>query len=143
MGRIRVEPFSRIPLPWHDTNPTRLMLLGYIWIRLKNPTCLHLAFFIFFFGTHLRDKPHYYDYCSWTVAAMFDFFHPFQHISGSRVLFRDPQTSLFSNFFIKNRSHGTIHTFKNYFATVFFSFQFSTISKRTHSLLHRKIINGM
>ena len=31
----------------------------------------------------------------------------------------DPQTSLFSNFFIKNRSHGTIHIFKNYFATVF------------------------
>ena len=26
--------------------------------------------------------------------------------------------------FIKNESHDTIHTFKNYFATVFFSFQF-------------------
>ena len=23
MGRVRVEPFSRIPLPRHDTNPTR------------------------------------------------------------------------------------------------------------------------
>ena len=36
-----------------------------------------------------------------------------------------PQTLLFSNFFIKNESHGTIYTFKNYFATVFsiFSFQ--------------------
>ena len=32
---------------------------------------------------------------------------------------QNPQTSLFSNFFIKNRSHGTIHTFKNYFATIF------------------------
>ena len=32
---------------------------------------------------------------------------------------RDPQTSLFSNFFIKNGSHSTIHIFKNYFATVF------------------------
>ena len=31
----------------------------------------------------------------------------------------DPQTPLFSNFFIKNGSHGIIHTFKNYFATVF------------------------
>ena len=42
------------------------------------------------------------------------------------ALFTDPQITLFSNFFIKNRSHGTIHTFKNYFATVFsvFSFQF-------------------
>ena len=31
----------------------------------------------------------------------------------------DPQISLFSNFFIKNGSHDTIHTFKNYFAIVF------------------------
>ena len=48
------------------------------------------------------------------------------HTSGSHLLFTDPQTSLFSNFFIKNGSHDTIHTFKNYFATVFsvFSFQF-------------------
>ena len=30
-----------------------------------------------------------------------------------------PQTSLFSNFFIKNWSHSTIHTFKIYFATMF------------------------
>ena len=109
----------------------------------EKPNVFASGIFHFFFGTRLRDKPHYYGYWSWTVAAMFDFFHPFQHISGSRVLFRDPQTSLFNNFFIKNRSHGTIHTFKNYFATVFFSFQFSTISKRIHSLLHRKIINGM
>ena len=31
----------------------------------------------------------------------------------------NPQISFFINFFIKNGSHGTIHTFKNYFATVF------------------------
>ena len=37
---------------------------------------------------------------------------------------RDPQISLFSNFFIKNRSHGTIHIFKIYFATVFSIFNF-------------------
>ena len=36
-----------------------------------------------------------------------------------RVLFTDPQISFFINFFIKNGSHGTIYTFKNYFATVF------------------------
>ena len=36
-----------------------------------------------------------------------------------RALFADLQTSLFNNFFIKNWSHGTIHTFKNYFVTVF------------------------
>ena len=42
------------------------------------------------------------------------------------VLFMDQQIPLFSNFFIKNGSHGTIYTFKNYFATVILaiSFQF-------------------
>jgi len=35
---------------------------------------------------------------------------------------RDPQISLFSNFFIKNRSQGIIHIFKNYFVTVFLIF---------------------
>ena len=42
------------------------------------------------------------------------------------ALFTNPQISFFINFFIKNGSHNTIHTFKNYFATVFsvFSFQF-------------------
>ena len=40
----------------------------------------------------------------------------------------DPQISLFSNFFIKSGSHGTIHTFKNYFATVFSVFNFNKIS---------------
>ena len=35
---------------------------------------------------------------------------------------RDPQISLLSNFFIENGPHDTIHTFKNYFATVFLVF---------------------
>ena len=56
-------------------------------------------------------------------------------------LFMDPQISLFSNFFIKNWSHGTIHTFKNYFVTVFFSFQFSAVSKRTLSFLFLEIFS--
>ena len=41
------------------------------------------------------------------------------HTSGSHLLFTDPQTSFFNNFFIKNGSHDTIHIFKNYFATVY------------------------
>ena len=41
------------------------------------------------------------------------------HTSGSRALFTGPTNLFFSYFFIKNRSHGTIYTFKNYFATVF------------------------
>ena len=43
-----------------------------------------------------------------------------------RALFTDPQISFFMNFFIKNGSHSTIYTFKNYFTTVIsaISFQF-------------------
>ena len=41
------------------------------------------------------------------------------HTSGSRALFTGPTNLFFSYFFIKNRSHGTIYTFKNYFTTVF------------------------
>ena len=41
---------------------------------------------------------------------------------GSVHYLRDLQTSFFSNFFIKNGPHGTIHTFKNYFTAVFLVF---------------------
>ena len=64
-------------------------------------------------------------------TAKVDFFNHEQCI---RALFMDPQILLFINFFIKNESHGTIHIFKNYFATVFFIFQFSAVSKRILSL---------
>ena len=47
---------------------------------------------------------------------------------------RDPQTSLFSNFFIKNGFHGTIHTFKNYFATVFSFFIFQQNKQYSNGL---------
>ena len=52
-------------------------------------------------------------HCSGTVYALF------------RYCSWDPQP-LYSEKKIKNESHGTIHTFKNYFATVFsvFNFQF-------------------
>ena len=85
--------------------------------------CVFPFSFFFFFCTRLWDC----SYCSctvqWTVSAKFDFFIFFQPISAHRALFMDPQISFFNNFFIKNRSHGTIYTFKNYFAIVFFSFQ--------------------
>ena len=48
--------------------------------------------------------------------AIVDFVNCKQYIY---VLFTVPQITLFSNFFIKNGSHNTIHTFKNYFVTVF------------------------
>ena len=58
-------------------------------------------FFFFFFITCFRET-------IITVAA----------------LFMGPTTTLFKKN-IKNGSHGTIHTFKNYFATVFSVFNFS------------------
>ena len=41
------------------------------------------------------------------------------------ILFMGPTATLFRKKNIKNRSHGTIHTFKNYFAIVFSVFSFS------------------
>ena len=46
-----------------------------------------------------------------------------------------PQISLFSYFFIKNLSHGTIHTFKNYFVTMF-SVSAKISSIQTDPILH-------
>ena len=51
---------------------------------------------------------------------------------------RDPQTSIFSNFFIKNWFHGIIHTFNNYFATVFSVFNFNKINSIQTDLNRRK-----
>ena len=50
--------------------------------------------------------------------------------SGSRALFMGTASIFFNKNNYKTRSHGTIHTLKNYFITVFsiFSFQFSTIN---------------
>ena len=61
-----------------------------------------LAFYIFFF-----------------FGSVFSVFLTLCHTSGSVHCSRDLQTSFFSNFFIKNWFHGTIHTFKNYFITIF------------------------
>ena len=51
------------------------------------------------------------------------------------ALFTVPQIILFINFFIKNGSHSTIYTFKNYFATVFlvsvFSFSKNKLNPNT------------
>ena len=49
------------------------------------------------------------------------------------ILFTVPQITLFSNFFIKNESHNTIYTFKNYLATLF-SVSAKISSFQTHSI---------
>ena len=67
----------------------------------------HFFFFFFFFccSIHFKGQWLLFIHYSWTVAATFDYFNI--------------QISFFINFFIKNGSHDTIHTFKNYFVIVF------------------------
>ena len=63
---------------------------------------------------------------------LFLFFIFYCFFSRSCVLFTRPISLFFNKIFIKNRSYGTIHTFKNYF-TIMFSI-FSKISGiQTHS----------
>ena len=66
-------------------------------------------FFFFFFNAYNR-------YCSCTLL----------HCAGDKVtaLLMGPTITLFWKNKNKNRSHWTIHTFKNYFATVFLVFSF-------------------
>ena len=98
-----------------------------VWIQL-NPASgfSSSAFFFFFFfsffsffGTRNWRQRLLFIYYAWTVAENFDFSAIFSTLMGPVYCSRDPQTSLSSNIFIKNGSHNTIHTFKNYFATVF------------------------
>ena len=104
-----------------------------------------ISAFFFFFFTYFRSIfllfIHCYGYCLWTVAVKFDFFY----FSAQILLFIDPQILLFNNFFIKNRSHSTINTFKiillQYFSVFSFSFQFSAVSKRTLTLWSHNFIS--
>ena len=88
-----------------------------VWIQIISAsTFFELRFSLFFFGS----------------AAIVDFVNCEQCI---RALFTVPQITLFSHFFIKNGSHSTIYTFKNYFATVFsvsvFSFSKNKLNPNT------------
>ena len=97
-----------------------------VWIRLNWHLRFSSTHFLFFFFSNWRLR------FSSTRFLFFFFFFTAAVVDQvfceqcTRTLFIDPQTSVFSNFFIKNDSYGTIYTFKNYFTTVFlvFSFQF-------------------
>ena len=79
---------------------TYLVPFGFklIW-HLRFVICVFLFFFFFLFF-----------FCSARMSTM---------NSASEHCSRVPQITPFGNFFIKNGSHGTIYTFKNYFTTVF------------------------
>ena len=93
----------------------------YVWICVfSSVLCLRISFFFLFF-----------------LAVMFDFSTRALQTSKmggkqctpmDRALFTRPTNFTFNNFFITNGFHGTIHIFKNYFATVFSVSVFSKIS---------------
>ena len=83
------------------------MRLGRIYSILY----LHFwLFFSFFFFINWEAREHRTTTLLITKFALF---------SGSVYCSWDLQTSFFNNFFIKDESHRTIHTFKNYFSTIF------------------------
>ena len=105
-------------------NRSRKIYIVYVWIHWTHVCVSQAAFlFLFFFFMRFGVTWLLFMYCLLNSNRKCWLFCSKQCIN---VLFMDPQIPLFSNFFIKNESYGTIHTFKNYFATVFsvFSFQF-------------------
>ena len=97
----------------------------------------HFSLFLFFFLHVFVGLQLLFMHCTWTVAAKFDFFSIFLVNQDTSCTVYGYTNFTFQQFFIKNRSHSTIHTFKNYFATVFFKFQFqfSTVSKWNLSMI--------
>ena len=119
---------KRWNLKWFDNVPMFTEFKGYMRLRLRLGPVVASAFAFFFFFSRVLGQILLlwllFMHGAWIVATKFNLSNNFQPISAHRALFTNPQISLFSNFFIKNGFHGTIHTFKIYFATVFFSFQF-------------------
>ena len=64
---------------------------------------------------------------------------PFSYKQCTCTLLMDPQTLFFNNFFIKNVSHNTIYTFKNYFVIVFSVFSFLFQKNKFYSNKHEVV----
>ena len=114
-------------------------VVSLLRLRLRTTFVFVFAFF-FFFYTFVRFAVTVHTLCMNNSRKVWFFLLFFSQSVHTVQLFIDPQISLFSNFFIKNRLHCTIHTFKNYFTIIFFNFQFqfSVISKRTLNATHLK-----
>ena len=89
---------------------------------------LFFPFFVMILITRL-DRVCVQHFC---VSHLFFFFSNLKCVSvlssGSVHYSWDSQISFFNKTFIKNESHGIIHTFKNYVVTVFSIFSFQQIS---------------
>ena len=111
-----------------DSNVFPNPALLYVWIEISSVCVLsfHVSFFFFFFLPEVgftwdinlpvdpvhcaRDPLVLWTSTHWSKMAL---------SMGPMYCSRDPQTSFFTKPLIKNGSHSTIHTFKNYFAIVF------------------------
>ena len=103
--------YSPLPSPYLNKKCFKVSVWAPRSLRLRFSSSRFLFFFFFFFFW-----PAFVDFgrqisLVWTVNVLFTYCAVIVYILKN----------------IKNRSHGTIYTFKNYFATVFsvFSFQFS------------------
>ena len=81
-------------------------------IKKKNAKRQMLAFFI---RIQMPSKPTFGLHWNYLSACVWFF-------CGSHALFTGLASTDFNKFNFKTESHGTIHTFKNYFATVFLVF---------------------
>ena len=87
----------------------------YVWFKLYYDLFVIIklkTLIFFFFG-----KPGLLSECLDRVEKCFQLRYAF--FSGSHALFIGPASTLFSKKNFKTESHGTIHTFKNYFVTIF------------------------
>ena len=97
-------------------------------LRFSRPFFIlfYFIFFFIFFSALMNSNK----YCSCTVRETnFTVYVLFTYCLW------DPKL-LYSEKNIKNGFHDTIYIFKNYFATVFFNFQFSAVSKQTLSVVN-------
>ena len=105
---------------WHIVSVWIRCLLHFAFAFI----CLFGFFFFFFFffccSTHFRGQISLFMLLFINSSHIYlTFYLLFITLVDPVYCLRNSQTSLFSNFFIKNRSHNAIHKFKNYFTTVF------------------------
>ena len=97
------------------SNVTLLIIDKLLGLSIRLDLCLQIHVCVSFL---------FYFFLFFIPAACFDFLA----VSASMHCSQVTQTLLFNNFFFKNGSHNTIHTFKNYFAIMFSVFSSSKIS---------------
>ena len=110
-------------VPSQDFQPFQIssFKLVLVWIQHLLRCVFSVAFF-FFWHVFKEIVRLLFMHCSWTAATLFDFSTLVSTSMGPMNNARDPQISHFNNFFIKNWSHNTIHSFKKLFYYNVFSF---------------------